>query len=188
MIHDQAFLASLCTDAPMTEAHPLKLPRLLGASRYPSHYGEAPIPGQAGKPLSALKQRSDSASQDPEIPVSACGHASAGEALPSGQVPANLQPGGSIRSAAISDVLECRADQVRKWGHTPESDRARPIRAFVVDVGQLAIRAREDEQFDVGLPHLRRRLVKLAALALAAIDRIDMEPIGDAAGQHGSGE
>lgn len=81
-----------------------------------------------------------------------------------------LAPGGSVAS-----VIACRLEQVERWGHTPESDRDKPIGAFLVDVESYARAAREDHQYREGLARVRKRLVKLAALALATIDRIDLE-------------
>lgn len=81
-----------------------------------------------------------------------------------------LRPGGSIAA-----VLQCRREQIARWGHTPEHDADKSLRAFLVDVRAAAQAAAEDHQFRHGHAQLRKRLVKLAALTLATIDRLDLE-------------
>lgn len=77
---------------------------------------------------------------------------------------------------SVQDVLQLRRDQVERWGHTPEKDAERPLSDFLHDVDHLARAAREDAQFRMGGQRIRKRLVKLAALTLATIDRLDMAP------------
>lgn len=76
---------------------------------------------------------------------------------------------------AMEDVMAKRHEQIVKFGHTPEADLARPLRAFAFDIEAEARAVIEDVQFGKPPDRIRRRLVKLAALALATIDRIDNE-------------
>lgn len=86
--------------------------------------------------------------------------------------------GGRTGGNALESVLQCRLEQIEKWGHTPEKDRERPLRGFLVDIASLAQAAREDHQFhhNDDPARIRKRLVKLGALILATLDRIDAEP------------
>ncbi|KUR80935.1 hypothetical protein [Novosphingobium sp. FSW06-99] len=79
---------------------------------------------------------------------------------------------------AMEDVMAVRHDQIFHYGHTPEKDARRPLRQFVEDLHTGARAIVEDVQFHKPHDRIRRRLVKLAALTLATIDRIDNE--GDA--------
>lgn len=128
---------------------------------FPTHSDAAP----PHNPLPFSRRRST-------VPL-VCGP-SAGEPAP----PAFTFAGAPV--AALEDVMHCRLEQIERWGHTPETDRDKPLVAFLVDVRAYATAAREDLQFhdrqdDRGLPQVRQRLVKLAALTLATIDRIDAE-------------
>lgn len=85
------------------------------------------------------------------------------------QLVPGLGAGGSLAS-----VLQCRAEQITRWGHTPHKDAQRPLGAFMVDLRSMAAAASEDHLYRRSNAQIRRRLVKLAALALATIDRLDM--------------
>lgn len=74
---------------------------------------------------------------------------------------------------AMEDVLRCRTDQIFRFGHTPERDAQRPLLHFAQDIENGARAILEDAQFNKPADRIRRRLVKLAALTLATIDRID---------------
>ncbi|WP_226019495.1 hypothetical protein [Novosphingobium sp. FKTRR1] len=74
---------------------------------------------------------------------------------------------------AMEDVMAKRHEQIFKFGHTPVADLAKPLRAFALDLEGEARGVLDDVQFRKPSDRIRRRLVKLAALALATIDRID---------------
>lgn len=74
------------------------------------------------------------------------------------------------------DVLAKRREQIERYGHTPAADARRPIHFFAIEIDSLGNAIREDSQFGVRLPIMRRHAVNLAAFALALIDRIDAEP------------
>ncbi|MBT0667004.1 hypothetical protein HT136_01310 [Novosphingobium profundi] len=91
--------------------------------------------------------------------------------------------------------MAARAEQILRFGHTPEADRETPVwcpRPFTPDGGRSFLwlisshlRAATDHA-SFGRGHLaivRRKLVKTAALILAAIDRIDAELAQDDRGQ-----
>ena len=76
---------------------------------------------------------------------------------------------------ALEDMLAVRTDQIFKYGHTAEKDAARALSHFVRDIADATRAIGEDMQFNKGPDRMRRRLVKLGALILATIDRIDNE-------------
>lgn len=90
---------------------------------------------------------------------------------------AQVAAGGS----AIRDVLACRREQIEKWGHTPEADAALPIAGFLNhmlhELQARLIAVLDDHRGRQGLAQIRKRLVKLAALILATIDRLDAEGV-----------
>ncbi|QVM82960.1 hypothetical protein [Novosphingobium decolorationis] len=83
--------------------------------------------------------------------------------------------------------MAARADQVLRFGHTAEADRATPLwcerpftpdgeRSFLWLIAHHLRGATDHAAFGRGqLEVVRRKLVKTAALILAAIDRIDAE-------------
>jgi hypothetical protein len=83
---------------------------------------------------------------------------------------------------AMEDVMAARAEQIFRHGHTPESDSARPLAEFTNDFYERVNALREGVQFNQASSVQRRRLVKLAALCLAAIDRLDSEQEGNPLG------
>ncbi len=90
--------------------------------------------------------------------------------LPFGLV--GLQAGGSVQR-----VLQRRVAQVRA-GHTAESDRAKPLYEFVSLLASWfhdADRAGRTPPAQRDLAELAFCLEHLAAVALATLDRIDME-------------
>lgn len=76
---------------------------------------------------------------------------------------------------AMEDVMAVRHQQIFQYGHTPAKDAARALAQFVADIKNGANAITEDVQFNKPHDRIRRRLVKLAALAVATIDRIDNE-------------
>lgn len=74
---------------------------------------------------------------------------------------------------AAEDMLRIRTAQIFQHGHTAEADRARPLKEFARDLENLARAIREDEQFGKPADQIRRRAVKLGALAMAIIDKLD---------------
>jgi hypothetical protein len=83
-----------------------------------------------------------------------------------------------FESSALRDVLAERLKQVEKYDYDPEHDRTQPLEVLPDLVSQYAITAMNRAQRGPGrhLPGARKKLVQVAALALAAIDRIDAEP------------
>ena len=79
----------------------------------------------------------------------------------------------SIPVRAMEDVMQARALQVVKYGHTLEADQRRPLGDFARDLESLARAIREDVQWHKPAEQIRRRTVKLGALCLALIDRIN---------------
>ena len=83
-----------------------------------------------------------------------------------------------IASAGLQAVIAERLAQVERWGHTPEADAARPLWSFFVDLRNLTNAACDWHRFrSVKRAQLRRQLVKLAAFAIALVDRLDAEPL-----------
>lgn len=159
-------------DAPIDQAHPLELPRLRGAVDCTPH--SRPDGASA---LAGGETRNPDCPPGVMAPRAQAGDAAASAALPplpSVSLLPGLEAGGSLAS-----VLACRLEQIERWGHTPEKDRERPLQSFLVDLESYAHAAREDLQYREGHDRVRKRLVKLAALTLAAIDRVDMEPQDD---------
>lgn len=76
---------------------------------------------------------------------------------------------------AAEDMLRVRTDQIFRHGHTPDADRTRPLREFARDLENLARAIREDEQFGKSADQIRRRAVKLGALAMAIVDKLDAQ-------------
>ncbi len=83
---------------------------------------------------------------------------------------------------AVEDVLALRGEQIHKFGHTSEKDAALPVDHLPREAKAALAAALDDIQFHRGgiawdetRPRVRRRLVKAAAMLLAAIDRLDME-------------
>lgn len=83
---------------------------------------------------------------------------------------------------AMEDVMAARAEQIFRHGHTLQSDSARPLGEFIDDIYQRGKALREGVHFNQASTIQRRRLVKLAALCVAAIDRIDFEQEGSPLG------
>lgn len=94
---------------------------------------------------------------------------------------------------AIEDVMACRAEQIFTYGHTPEKDRETDLwsarefggngkRSFMRQLAAQLSAAIEYAAFGRAKHDItRRKLVRLAALCLAAIDRIDAEAAEDEA-------
>lgn len=81
---------------------------------------------------------------------------------------------------AMEEVMRVRAEQIFKHGHTAEADLAQPLYFFARDIWTRGVALMETCQFHQGKQLLRRRAVKLAAICLALIDRIDNEGENDA--------
>lgn len=79
-------------------------------------------------------------------------------------------------SMGLADVLAKRVEQIRRFGYTREADAQRPLHHFARNVQNMATTVYEDSHFGLPLAVQRRHAVKLAAFALALIDRIDAEP------------
>lgn len=80
-----------------------------------------------------------------------------------------------LEETALREVLQARLDQVLVYGHTAERDAAMPVGYFVREVHRRVIELEEDVQFRCGSAIMRRHAVKLAALSLALLQRIDLE-------------
>jgi hypothetical protein len=76
---------------------------------------------------------------------------------------------------AIAAVVRERLRQIEHHGHTREADDAAPVWPLLQLIRSDAVGAIESVQFNKGRPLLRRRLVRLGALVLAAIEKIDRE-------------
>lgn len=93
----------------------------------------------------------------------------------------------------MEDVLACRAEQIFTHGHTPEKDRETELwsprefgangkRSFMRQLAAQLSGAIEYASFGRAKREItRRKLVRLAALCLAAIDWIDAEAAEDEA-------
>jgi hypothetical protein len=73
-----------------------------------------------------------------------------------------------------------RREQVEKYGHTPEADRAQPFEPFAARLLGQTLKAdvtaiREGAQFNQDRAIQRKRLLRVAAMAIAMIDWIDAE-------------
>lgn len=88
-----------------------------------------------------------------------------------------------LTETALREVLQARLDQVLVHGHTAESDAAMPVAYFTRELAERARALSEGVQFKQALTIQRRRAVKLAALSLALLQRIDLELAKEA--QHG---
>lgn len=75
--------------------------------------------------------------------------------------------------AFLSEVMAARREQVERHGHTAAADAAMPVAYFTAELLNRARGLHEGVQFNKGHDLARRRLVKLAALALALADRLD---------------
>lgn len=76
-------------------------------------------------------------------------------------------------SGSLALIAAKRIEQIDRWGHTPEADRAMPLAHFISEIDRAAHAVREDLQFNKSTDHMRRHLVALGALVAAAIDRIE---------------
>lgn len=116
-----------------------------------------------------------------ELPDSA-GTFASGEGSSIGAGPVDAGEGQAIPPSpayvpvrAAEDMMAKRAEQIFRFGHTPEADQAKPLLGFALDIESLAKAILEDVQFNKSHDRIRTRLVKLGALAMATVDRIDNE-------------
>jgi hypothetical protein len=82
----------------------------------------------------------------------------------------------ALQGPAMRAVMEMRVEQIVRHGHTAENDAMLPIGWLPRDAQDTVQAARDlmiagPERRDLGTA--RRRLVKAAAILLAAIDRLD---------------
>ena len=94
--------------------------------------------------------------------------------------------------AAIEDVLALRQHQIDHFGHTTAADLAAIAasgkRYHVAQIARTALSdAIDDMQFNKDSTQIRRRLVKAAALTLAAIDAEDAVAEAKAAAEQNMG-
>lgn len=100
----------------------------------------------------------------------------AGTSPPAGQGPAPHPPGGvqTVDGGALwgvyADILTERMAQDRKWGG-PKHDDAHEVSEWVVFIQEKLDRAEEADD-DAGY---RRRMVQVAALAVAAVESLDRQ-------------
>lgn len=82
-----------------------------------------------------------------------------------------------LESVALQDVLKERIAQIDKRGHTSETDGDHPLHflpGLAAEYAGIARdRARPGTHFS--LPGARKKAVQAAALALAAVERLDAE-------------
>lgn len=82
---------------------------------------------------------------------------------------------GLLEETALREVLQARLDQVLVHGHTAEADARMPLAYFTRELADRARSIAEGQQFHQALHVQRRRTVKLAALSLALLQRLDHE-------------
>ncbi|MEJ6008646.1 hypothetical protein [Novosphingobium aquae] len=80
-------------------------------------------------------------------------------------------------TAPLDLIAAERARQVEKFGHSPEADRALPIRHLPLEAQRYLTQAIEDLHFrrEGWEQHAIRKLAQAGALICAAIDRIEAE-------------
>ena len=110
-------------------------------------------------------------------------------AIPSGRA-TGAATGAFVPVAAIEDVLAERAPaawtavlderrrQIAKFGHTPQSDAALPLKQLPREAARFVNMAIEDCQFQRAdwRTAARKHLIRAGAMILAAMDRIEAEP------------
>lgn len=98
-------------------------------------------------------------------------------AIPSGRA-TGAATGAFVPVAAIEDVLAERHRQIAKFGHTPERDAALPLKQLPREAARFLNMAIEDCQFhrEDWRTAARKHLIRAAAMILAAMDRIALEP------------
>ena len=83
----------------------------------------------------------------------------------------------SVPVASIEDVITERVRQVKAFGHSPAADASYPLRHLPLQARAYLDAAMDEIQFRKPgwEARARRKLTQAGALALAAIDRFDME-------------
>lgn len=76
-------------------------------------------------------------------------------------------------------MLALRHEQIHRFGHTLEADRAKPLAGFAHDIESIARAILEDVQFHKPGERIRKRALKLGALCMALADRLEPETEGD---------
>jgi hypothetical protein len=79
------------------------------------------------------------------------------------------------QSRALADIAALRREQIERFGHTPEADAKTPIYRFAQLLQNYAMAVMEDAQFGKPAGQMRLHTIKLAALAVATIERLDLE-------------
>jgi len=79
-----------------------------------------------------------------------------------------------IPVASMEAILTARWQQIHKWGHTPEKDAYLPMAHFARELRSAVGAVVEDVSFHRP-ENMRRHLIKLGALTLAAMDRLDLD-------------
>ena len=184
------------------ELGPIKLPPLAGARSIPP---SGAADGEAGHPagVSSLLSPPGNHSTEPAhlehsretgrttgaggeggpLPSSPANAHSSDSLIP---VPSRVEGPSSVERSrdapvegrAIEAVLAERTRQIAKFGHTPESDAALPLKQLPREAARFLTAAIEDVQYqrDAWRNHARRHLIRAAAMILAAMDRIEAEP------------
>lgn len=80
-----------------------------------------------------------------------------------------------LADSALREVLQARLDQVLVHSHTAEADANMPVRYFVGELLRRVQALADGEHFQQGHALQRRRAIKLAALSLALLQRLDFE-------------
>lgn len=86
----------------------------------------------------------------------------------------------TLWNLALEHVCEARADQISKYGHTPESDAQLPVRQLAAEVHDRAQGVLDELTGHPAPERLAiayRRMIRTAALAIAAAERINLEII-----------
>lgn len=86
-----------------------------------------------------------------------------------------------IQGRAVREVLEQRITQVVKFGHTRDGDASLPSGWLPNDakndlIGALDLINGGPDRRD--LPRARKRIIRAAALCLAALDRLELDEVG----------
>lgn len=153
--------------------------------------GAAALAGSPQFPLGRTKESAPPSMSQSGSPMAGTDGAPTTPPVDAAHAPAAAPAGGATFSGvpvrAMEDVMAARLEQIVRFGHTPESDREIPFyhhreftangrRSMMRQVERQMASASEYAAYGHGkLDVTRRKLVKTAALILAAIDRIDAE-------------
>ena len=86
----------------------------------------------------------------------------------------------AMRSAAVSDIFQRRLEQITKHGHTPAMDAHKPVGMLIRQMRDYADAAMDHSGPGNHVPadrlaNARKHIITSAAMAIAIIDRIDID-------------